>query len=172
MKLKISLLSLVISSGFILGGCTHKDTPSKKDVSETQIESSNNNQESNKDEEVDKEDASLDIGDQVETPLGMATIKPVYNGFKTKVIGKYMSISSSKDINKDDLIEFKNDKRLNLEEFNWVVAEFGDGTALDLSYPLSTFNYCNFSEEDGFTNIMGVGSIVDNKVEYSTDLQN
>lgn len=123
-------------------------------------------------DEEEKEDASLDIGDQVETPLGMATIKPVYNGFKTKVIGKYMSISSSKDINKDDLIEFKNDKRLNLEEFNWVVAEFGDGTALDLSYPLSTFNYCNFSEEDGFTNIMGVGSIVDNKVEYSTDLQN
>lgn len=121
--------------------------------------------------EVSDEKKDLEIGELVETPLGNGKIEPVYNGTKTKIIGKYITISSSKNIQEEDLIKFKNETYEKLEGFNWIVVEFGDGTALDMSY-LPSFDYCNYNYNDGFTNIMGVGSIFEDKVEYSSDLEN
>lgn len=134
------------------------------------VESTESNEEhkvNQQEETIDIE--SLEIGDTLETPLGMGEIKPVYNGIKTNVIGKYMTIRSSKNIKEEDLIEFKKSMKDKLDNFNWVVAEFGDGTALDLGY-LPGFDYCNYSYDAGFTNMMGSGIIYDDKVEYSTDL--
>lgn len=112
---------------------------------------------------------SLEIGDKLETPLGIGEVKLVYNGVKTDIIGKYITISSSKNIKEEDLIKLKRQMADNLDGFNWIVAEFGDGTALDLGY-LPYFNYCYYNYEDGFTNMMGRGIIHEDRVEYSTDL--
>lgn len=112
---------------------------------------------------------SLEIGDKVETPLGTGEIRPVYNGVKTTIIGKYITISSTKNIKEEDLIKFTTESYDKLKDLNWIVVEFGDGTALDLSV-LPFFNYCYYNYEDGFTNTMGTGVVYEDRVEYSTDL--
>lgn len=85
------------------------------------------------------------------------------------ITGKYLTISSYKNIKEEDLIKFKKEIADKLEGFNWIVVEFGDGTALDLGY-LSSFDYCKYNYEDGFTNMMGSGIIYEYRVEYSTDI--
>lgn len=133
------------------------------DVSEDIKETETNEMEQTTDKK------SLEIGDKLETPLWIGEVKPVYNGVKTDIMGKYITISSSKNIKEEDLIKLKRQIADDLDGFNWIVAEFGDGTALDLGY-LPYFNYCYYNYEDGFTNMMGRGIIHEDRVEYSTDL--
>lgn len=139
------------------------------DVSEEVEESEINEVEEATEVEQTTDIKSLEIGDKLETPLGTGEVKPVYNGVKTDIIGKYLTISSSKNIKEEDLIKFKSEIADNLEGFNWIVVEFGDGTALDLGY-LPSFDYCYYNYEDGFTNMMGSGIIYEDRVEYSTDI--
>ncbi|MGL5380605.1 hypothetical protein [Clostridium sp.] len=155
MKVKKSLLSLLIGSSLILGGCTEIETVSDEDTTETQVQK----------QEVQSEDTSVSEN-EIQTSLGIATKEPVYNGIKTEIIGEYVSINSSKDISKEEFIKFMNEDIPKLEGFNWIVVEFGDGTALDLTGS-PFFNYCEYSYEEGFTNTMGAGHIINDKIEYT-----
>lgn len=139
------------------------------DVSEDVEEAETNEVEETTEVDQTSDIKSLEIGDKLETPLGTGEVKPVYNGVKTDIIRKYLTISSSKNIKKEDLIKFKKEIADKLEGFNWIVVEFGNGTALDLGY-LHSFDYCYYNYEDGFTNMMGLGIIYKDRVEYSTDL--
>lgn len=139
------------------------------DVSEEVEETEINEAEETTEVEQTTDIKSLEIGDKLETPLGIGEIRPVYNGVNTKVIGKYLTISSSKNIKEEDLIKFRTETYDKLKDLNWIVVEFGDGTALDVG-ELPFFDYCNYSYKDGFTNTMGVGVVYEDRVEYSTDL--
>lgn len=46
------------------------------------------------------------------------------------IIRKYITISSAKNIKEEDLIKLKRQIADNLDGFNWIVAEFGDGRHL------------------------------------------
>lgn len=141
----ISILScIVIGVTLILGGCTEGDV----DNNSSQATSSYN-EESSKD---------------TETIFGNIVEKPVMNGSKTERIGTYAEVmAGGREITKETLIEFYN-QVVKDNKYNWVTINIDGVNGIQFSG--SVFTYGKIDDEACIVSKVGIGFIIDDKIDY------